>query len=83
MVLRIQASVPEEKDVEWHSDRVALSADPDGLQDPGVSQLAADQLVLKHGWPLFTVGQMHRFMCDSAKSSNVQNVDGVPSYCLA
>ncbi len=44
--------LPEQEDVEWHSDRIALSADPDGLKDTRVSQLAADQVVLKHTWLL-------------------------------
>lgn len=44
--------LPEQEDVEWHSDRIPLSTDPNGLQDARVSQLAADQLVLKHAWLL-------------------------------
>jgi len=40
--------LPEQEGVEWHSDRIPLSADPDGLEGACVSQLAADQLVLKH-----------------------------------
>lgn len=38
--------------MEWHSDRIPLSTDPNGLQDARVSQLAADQVVLKHVWLL-------------------------------
>lgn len=42
-------TLPEQEDVEWHSDRIPLSTDPNGLQDARVSQLAADQVVLEHG----------------------------------
>lgn len=45
-------ALPEQKNVEWHSDRIPLPADPDGLQDPRVSQLVADQLCFKHSWLL-------------------------------
>lgn len=45
-------TLPEQEDVERHSDRIPLSADPDGLQDARVSQLAADQVVLKNAWLL-------------------------------
>lgn len=44
--------LPEQEDVEWHSDRIPLSTDPNGLQDARVSQLAADQVVLEHAWLL-------------------------------
>lgn len=44
--------LPEQEGVEWHSDRISLPTDPDGLQDTRVSQLAAHQVVFKHTWLL-------------------------------
>lgn len=40
--------VPEKEHTEGHSDRIPLSANPNGLQDPRVFQLAADEVVIKH-----------------------------------
>lgn len=51
-VINAVCMLPEQEDVEWHSDRIPLSTDPNGLQDTRVSQLAADQVVLKHTWLL-------------------------------
>lgn len=51
-VINTVCMLPEQEDVEWHSDRIPLSADPNGLEDTRVSQLAADQVVLKHTWLL-------------------------------
>lgn len=42
--------LPEQEDVERHSDRISLSTDPNGLQDTGVSQLAAHKFNFKHTW---------------------------------
>lgn len=46
--------LPEQEDVEWHSDRISLFSDPNGFQDTRVSQLAAHQIVFKHTWLLNT-----------------------------
>lgn len=40
--------VPEQEHAEGHSDRIPLPANPNGLQDPRVFQLAADEVVIKH-----------------------------------
>lgn len=46
--------LPEQEDGEWHSDRIPLSTDPNGLHDTRVSQLVADQVVLIYTWLLNT-----------------------------
>lgn len=46
--------LPEQEDIEWHSDWISLFADPNGLHDTRVQQLAVYQFVLKHTWLLKT-----------------------------
>ena len=53
-VINTVCMLPEQEDVEWHSDRIPLSTDPNGLEDPRVFQLVDDQVVLKHTWLLNT-----------------------------
>lgn len=48
--------VPEEEHAEGHSNRIPLSANPNGLQDPRVFQLAADEVIIKHPWFLTADG---------------------------
>lgn len=80
---------PEQEDVEWHSDRIPLSTDPDGLQHTGVSQLTADQVVLKHAWLLNTdvkrghseAGFMHAN--DRYHQEEDRMPKNLPSYYLA
>jgi len=78
--------LPEEEDIEWHSNRISLPTDPYGLQDPGVPQLAADQVILKHAWLLSTDVQMLKYFNCYACSVSDQTygmVEGLPSYYLA
>lgn len=63
-----QQMLPEQEDVEWHSDGVSLSTDSDGLQDPRVSQLAADQLVLKHARLLNTDSNVNTFNRENVRT---------------